>query len=152
MYSVEVFMKGNPLLRFLLVLALLLAVLVPVFKVTNPGPQTDSTYHPVALETATVPRRVTLLLRAAPSPFTCAISQRGKVLLNETNLRTPGEYNAAAELYPGEDLLVTATWHDDGQHAVAAEVLIEGVPVTIKQTYWAGRSLEDTLPLPGSLQ
>lgn len=144
-------MKGNPLLRFFLVLGLLLTVLVPVYKVTTPGSRPDSGYRSVAAENAPVPRRVTLVLRAAPSPLVCAISQRGKVLLNGKNLRTPGEYRAAAELYPGEDLVVTATWNDDGPHAVAAEVLLEGAPMTIKQTFWAGHSLEDTLPLPGIL-
>ena len=106
--------------------------------------------HPSnGIKNTTQPLRVTLLLIAAPPPLHCSITQNGVVLLNESNRVSTGKYRAAVEIDKGRDLLVTADWNDDDPHAVRAEVLL-GYQSPLEKSFWAGRSLEDTLPVPES--
>jgi len=142
-------MKGNPLLRLSLVLLLLAAVLVPVCILTTPprkpsltpatpqhGPSKPATMKPL-------PGR--LLLHAAPSPLRCSVTLQGKPLLTERNLLAPGEYGADVRIPPDADLLVTAEWTDGTPHAVLVEFFPEGTGTLTTKSYWAKRSLEDTL-------
>ena len=143
-------MKGNPHLRIAIILLFLVAVLWPVFKITRKQepPEVISTNN--ESKNSNPPLRVTLLLHAAPLPIHCSISQRGVALLTETNSIAPGEYRAAVEIMRGEDLLISAGWKDDSPHAIHAEVLVHGYQIPLEKSYWAQRSLEDTLPIPES--
>lgn len=143
-------MKGNPSLRIAITLLFLVAVCWPVFKITRK--QESPAVSPSQTETniATTPLRVTLLLHAAPSPTHCFISQGGKVLLTESNCIAPGEYRTAVEISKGEDLLINANWKDDYPHAIHAEVIVHGYQIPLEKSFWAQRSLEDTMPIPES--
>ena len=99
---------------------------------------------------ATAPLRVTLLLHAAPSPAHCSISQGGKVLLTESDCIAPGEYRTAVEIAKGEDLLINAQWKDDYPHAIHAEVIVPGYQVPLEKSFWAQRTLEETMTIPES--
>ncbi len=152
-------MKGNPLLLLSLIFIVLIAVFLPVLKITQ---HSSALPHPVPLSLSVVSNsispqhpvtstlRVTLLLHAAPSPLHCSISQHGVSLLSEKDLVSSGEYRTAVEIVKGEDLLVTATWRDDDPHALRAEVLVHGYQTPLEKTFWAQQSLEDTLPIPES--
>lgn len=142
-------MKGNPILRLCIVLLLLAAVVVPVCRLTlksNPRPELPS---PTQERPGTIkPSGGRLFLHAAPAPLRCAITLRGKILLTESNLLSPGEYAADAEVTPGDDLLITAEWADENPHAVRAEFSSQGMTVPVARSYWAKRSLEDVLSIP----
>ena len=166
-------MKGNPLLRFAVVLFVLAAVLWPVFRLTlhkSPavasGPLTNSTVTSAspttdnssessasnsALGSAKKPTlRATLLLHAAPSPQHCLISQSGKNLLTEKDQISPGEYRTAVEITKGDDLLISADWGDEEPHALRLEVLVHGYQTPLEKSFWGQKTVEDTLPIPES--
>lgn len=148
-------MKGNPLLRIAIILLILTAVFWPVFKITK-HPETASPHivpesrpspSPGAITSSL---RATLLVHTAPLPLHCSISQHGVVLLSESNVISPGEYRASVEIAKGEDLVITADWNDENPHAIRTEVLIHGYQIPLEKSFWAQRSLEDTLPIPES--
>lgn len=143
-------MKGNPILRLCLVLLLLAAVLVPVCRLarTPDNPPDTPQSAPTESRSAPPPLRGRLLLHAAPSPLRCAVSLRGKTLLTERELLSPGEYAADAEVSSGDDLLVTAEWADETPHAILVEFLSQGMTSPVTRSYWAKRSLEDVLTIP----
>ena len=164
-------MKGNPLLRFAVVLLVLAAVLWPVFRLTlhkSPavasGPLTNSTVTSASpttdnsseslisnLGSAKGPTlRATLLLHAAPSPQHCLISQSGKNLLTEKDQISPGEYRTAVEITKGDDLLISADWGDEEPHALRLEVLVHGYQAPLEKSFWGQKTVEDTLPIPES--
>ena len=141
-------MKGNPILRLILVLFLLAAVLIPVCQLALTESQSALT---PASATSESPRPLItgrLLLHAAPSPLRCAVTLRGKTLLSEKNLLSPGEYAVGAQVASGDDLVITAEWSDDNPHAAQAEFLPPGMTSPVKRTFWAKRSLEDVLTIP----
>ena len=74
--------------------------------------------------------------------------QGGRALLTEANLVSTGEYGVMAGILEGEDLLVAAEWADGEPHAVHAEVMIPGHQTPLEKDFWAGRTLEDTFPIP----
>lgn len=150
-------MKGNPILRLCLVLLLLAGVLVPVCRLAL----TDGQTLPAATATNAAPSPATsesgsassllpgrLLLHAAPSVLRCAITLRGKPLLTEKDLLSPGEYAVDAKVAPGDDLVISAEWSDELPHAVRAEFLPQGMSTPVSRSYWAKRSLEDVLTIP----
>jgi hypothetical protein len=147
-------MKGNPILRLCLVLLLLAGVLVPVYRLaltdSNADPTANAAPSPSTSESGSAPSLLParLLLHAAPSALSCAITLRGKTLLTEKNLLSPGEYAADAQVAPGDDLLITAEWSDDLPHAVRVEFLPQGMCTPVSRSYWAKRSLEDVLTIP----
>ena len=165
-------MKGNPLLRFAIVLLVLAAVLWPVCRLTLHGNSsqaqepltsatatnssaatTSSTPSPISSSMCSAQRptlRATLLLHAAPSPQHCLISQAGKNLLTEKDQISPGEYRTAVEITTGEDLLITADWGDEEPHALRVEVLVHGYQAPLEKNFWGQKSVEDTLPIPES--
>ena len=146
-------MKGNPLLRIAVILLLLAAVFWPVLKITSPSkPPLPPAVSPAQTNSPTISSALsaTILLHGAPAPAHCSVSQHGVVLLSETNLIAPGEYRASVPIAKGDDLLITASWHDEEPHAVRLEVLIHGYQAHLEKTYWAQSQLEDTLPVPES--
>lgn len=142
-------MKGNPILRLCLVLLLLAAVLIPVCRLTLNFGRPSETPVSADPEQSGTPAtlRGRLLLHAAPPPLCCAVSLRGKTLLTDKNLLSPGEYAADAEVSPGDDLLVTAEWDDGNPHAILVEFLPQGTSAPVSRSYWAKRSLEDVLTI-----
>ena len=158
-------MKGNPLLRFAIVLLVLAAVLWPVCRLTLHG-NSSQAQEPLTSATATNSSaattsssmgsaqrptlRATLLLHAAPSPQHCLISQAGRKLLTEKDEISPGEYRSAIEITKGEDLLITAEWGDEEPHALRVEVLVHGYQAPLEKSFWGQKSVEDTLPIPES--
>lgn len=143
-------MKGTPSLRIAIILLLLAAVFWPVFKITRQQEPVTATACQPEANISTAPLRATLLLHAAPSPTHCSISQGGVVLLSESNGIAPGEYRVAVDITKGEDLLIHADWKDDFPHALRTEVLVHGYQIPLEKSFWARRSLEDTLPIPES--
>lgn len=157
-------MKGNPLLRLIIILILLIAVFWPVLKITHPAvvpSPTAATYSSPqntgssqgdqgGQKNIASTLRVILLVHAAPSPLHCSISQGGVRLLTESNAISPGEYRTDVEISKGEDLLVTADWKNEEPHALRTEVLVQGYQAPLEKTFWAQQSLEDTLPIPDS--
>ena len=144
-------MKGNPLLLLILVLAFLGVVAWPVCELTL-RPASSSCPVPLNKEpVASATLRGNLLFRAAPSPIRCSVSQHGIILLTESNLTTPGEYRAAVEIDAGDDLIITAEWGKYEPHAVRVEIQIQGWQEPLARSFWANRSLEDTFPIPDSL-
>jgi hypothetical protein len=73
------------------------------------------------------------------------VTLQGKPLLTERNLLAPGEYGADVRIPPDADLLVTAEWTDGTPPAVLVEFFPEGTGTLTTKSYWAKRSLEDTL-------
>lgn len=151
-------MKGNPILRLCLVLLLLAGVLVPVCRLALTDGQADSTANaapspsPATSESGSTSSLLSgrLLLHAAPSALSCAITLRGKTLLTEKNLLSPGEYAADAQVAPGDDLLITAEWSDELPHAVRVEFLPQGMSTPVSRSYWAKHALEDVLTIPAT--
>lgn len=149
-------MKGNPLLRLCLILLLLAAVLVPVYRLTLStvqGSSESSSSAPKSVasdEASNAALHGRLLLRAAPSPIRCAVSLGGKTIMTEKNLLSPGEYGTDMEIAPGTDLLITAEWSDRNPHAVRVEFQPDGMTAPITGNYWANGSLEDVLTIPVS--
>jgi hypothetical protein len=154
-------MKGNPLLRFAVVLLVLAAVLWPVCRMTlhkspaQESPITDSSSDSSASNSALASGkrptlRATLLLHAAPSPQHCLISQAGRKLLTEKDQISPGEYRSAVEMSKGEDLLIAADWGDEEPHALRLEVLVHGYQAPLEKSFWGQKTVEDTLPIPES--
>lgn len=149
-------MKGTPLLRLGIILALLAAAAWPACRLTRrPDPGTCAAAPPTGearQDLAAAPLRATLLIHAAPAPLRCSVSQNGRVLLSEKNLSGPGEYRAETEIAPGMDLIIGSEWSNGDPHAIRAEVLISGSRTPLEKTYWATSSLEDSFPLPESFQ
>jgi hypothetical protein len=159
-------MKGNPLLRLGIVLLVLAAVLWPVCRLTlhratpqavmpiTNSTETHTSSTPDASDLLKLGKRptlrATLLLHAAPSPQHCLITQAGRKLLTKNDQISPGEYRAAIEITKGEDLLVSADWGDEEPHALRLEVLVHGYQAPLEKSFWAQKTLEDTLPLPKS--
>jgi hypothetical protein len=141
-------MKGNPILRLILVLFLLAAVLIPVCQLALNEPQPAVTTASEKAESASALLDGRLLLHTAPAPLRCAVTLRGKTLLKEKNLLSPGEYAVGAQVASGDDLVITAEWSDDNPHAAQAEFLPPGMTSPVKRTFWAKRSLEDVLTIP----
>lgn len=141
-------MKGNPILRLILVLFLLVAVLVPVCRLALNEPQAVLTPASVTSESASPLLAGRLLLHAAPPPLRCAVTLRGKTLLSEKDLLSSGEYAVGAQVAPGDDLVITAEWSDDNPHAVRAEFLPPDMATAVNRTFWAKRSVEDVLTIP----
>lgn len=142
-------MKGNPALRTVLVLLLLVAVAYPVSRVISHGE------HPAPTSTATPPPKSatingTLRIRTAPAPLRIQVASLGKVLLEaeakETNDR--GGISKELSLPPGSDLILRAEWSDDRPHALHAEFLPNGTNAPVVRDYWSERTLEDVLSLP----
>ena len=159
-------MKGNPLLRLIIILILLMAVFWPVLKITHPAVVPSPT---AAISASSSPQstgsspadqgsqkniastlRIILLVHAAPSPLHCSIRQGEDRLLSESNAISPGEYRTDVEITKGKDLLVTADWKNEEPHALRVEVLVQGYQAPLEKTFWAQQSLEDTLPIPDS--
>ncbi len=147
-------MNGTPILRIALVLLALAAVLLPVLRITLDSPVSKAE-PPTTKEKAVAPgatRRATLLLRAAPPPLRCSVSQHGIDLLHgeeiAKNLHSTGEGRAAVDLAPGEDLVIRATWGNDESHALGIEVQTEDASPPLEKTFWSRHTLEDVLPLP----
>lgn len=148
-------MKGHPLLRALLVAILLGALFLPVWRITHPvHPSTSAPVEKGTLasrEPSREPARdalpATILLRGAPEPVSCTVSQAGRVVLSDRNRTAPGKFRTETDLTPGTDLLVSATWSDGNPHAIHLEVLPrDGEPS--QRDYWAGATLEDAFPMP----
>ena len=154
------FMKGHPLFRFSLLLILLAPVLWFLCRLTmreHPAPSS----LPLTPTAASTPEgtqgtalkatlRATLLLHATPAPLHCSIHQQGTLLLSEKDSIAAGEYRAAVDLTKGTDLLVAVEWPNDELHTVRVEVLIHGYQATLEKSFWAERTLGDTLPVPAS--
>ena len=164
-------MKGNPLLRFAVVLLVLAAVLWPVCRMTlhkNPAQGPESLTNSMATSTSPTTDgsssdsastlsagkrptlRATLLLHAAPSPQHCLITQAGRKLLTEKDQISVGEYRSAIEITKGEDLLIAADWGDEEPHALRLEVLVHGYQAPPEKSFWGQKNVEDTLPIPES--
>jgi hypothetical protein len=145
-------MKGNPLLRLGLAVLLLAFIFWPVWQLTRSNHVTAASRSapPSGDQGATNSSvTATLLLQAAPAPTACSIVQNGIVLLTEKNRVAPGIYRLNAAISPDSDLVISADWGDDSTHALRAKVLLQGRDVSAEETFWgAGKSLQDTLPLP----
>ena len=141
-------MKGNPILRLILVLFLLAAVLVPVCRLALNEPQPAVTTASEKAESASALLDGRLLLHTAPAPLRCAVTLRGKTLLKEKDLLSSGEYASDVRVARGDDLVITAEWSDDNPHAVRADFLQPGMTTPVTRTFWAKRSLEDVLTIP----
>ena len=146
-------MKGNPLLRLGLAVILLGVIIWPVWQLTRPNRVTAASSRSAAPSgdqgATNSPVTATLLLQAAPSPKACSIVQNGIVLLTEKNRVAPGIYRLNAAISPDSDLVISADWGEDSTHALRAKVLLQGRDVSAEETLWgAGKSLQDTLPLP----
>ena len=144
-------MKGNPRLRLCLVLLLLVAVLIPVCRLTlsvresrQPSPAGEKS----SKGAVTTPLRGRLLLYTAPFPLRCTVTLGEKLLLSEQNVLAPGEYGAEVKVSPDEDLLITAEWNDGNPHAVRLEFLPSGMTAPISASYWAKRRLKDIFTTP----
>lgn len=141
-------MKGNPVLRTVLVLLLLAAVAYPVSRVishdqrsvTTPSPTTDSPVQPICLTG-------TLRIKAAPSPRHLEVTSEGKVVL-ETRGTNGSDIAKELSLPSGSDLLIRVEWADDHPHALRAEFLPTGTNTPVSHDYWSARTLEDVLSLP----
>lgn len=147
-------MKGNPILRLCFVLLLLAGVLIPVCRVAltegKPDTVANAVSSPATSQSGTAPSLLPgrLLLNAAPAPLRCTVTLRGKTLLTEKDLLSPGEYAADAQLTPGDDLVISVEWSDELPHAVRAEFLPQGMGAPVSRSFWAKRSLEDVLTIP----
>ena len=147
-------MKGHPLLRFTLAVILLGGVFWPVYRITS---RSVETRKPVSAARATPPIgkpspgnsfRVTLLLHAAPDVQQCSILQGGRTLLSQDNSVGRGDYEVETTLIPGEDLLIGGEWGNDDPHALRVRIIPQGSHAPLEKTYWAEKSLKDTLIVP----
>ncbi|KAB2640869.1 MAG: hypothetical protein DVB30_00510 [Verrucomicrobia bacterium] len=151
-------MKGSPLIRLGVVLVILIAVLWPVYRLTNSAPLQKTEGAPEQSLPPTIPSlrankptlRATLLLHASPMPNQCQVTQGDRIILTEKNLVSPGEYRIPVELVKGMDLVIRATWGNEEPHAIRAEVLVHGYQQTLEKSFWAQGTLEDTLTIPSS--
>ena len=149
-------MKGNPLIRLALVLIVLGAVLVPVFRITSSRHAMESMIdaqredrapiHPQIKDTL----RATIIIHAAPTPSECSVIQGGRTLLTQKDSFAKGEYRTAVEITKGEDLVVSAQWGDEEPHALRTEVLVHGYQVPLEKSFWAQKELRDTMSIPSS--
>lgn len=144
-------MKGNPLLRLGLTVFLLGVILWPVWRLTHPREVSATLTRSV---TASGNQSMndtmateTLVLRSIPAPVTCSIVQNGVVLLSEKNRVGAGTYRAEAMVSRDSDLLISAEWENDDQHALRAEVLLHDADKPVEKSYWVRKSLQDTLSL-----
>jgi hypothetical protein len=150
-------MKGNPLLRTALVLAVLLLVLIPVLRITrhasshDAAPPATAAASPAAgVDRPAATLGVTLLVHCAPDATNCSVSQSGRILLTAKDRIAPGEYRSATEIAKGTDLVIRAEWGDGDPHALRAEVLVHGYQAPLEKSFWAAESLEDAFPIPAS--
>jgi len=146
-------MKGSPLLRAGWVVVLLVVVAWPVWGITHRAakPTTHASVSHSSASTGSSEQtslHATILLHGAPDPLTCAVVQGGRILLSEKNRIGPGEYRSTGDLFPGTDLLVSATWRDRDPHALRLEVLMRDDLPPLQKDYWARESLEDAFALP----
>lgn len=145
-------MKGNPLLRLGLAVILLGVILWPVSILTHPrdvpasspGSTTDPGSQAVKNPTASE----TLTLQAIPPPVACSIVQNGVVLLSEKNRVGAGTYRTEARISRDSDLVISAEWENEDQHALRAEALLNDTDKPVEKSYWVRKSLQDTLSLP----
>jgi hypothetical protein len=142
-------MKGNPALRTVLVLLLLVAVSYPVSRVIShrehqasaPFPSPASPSKPACITG-------TLRIMTAPAPLRIEVMSAGKVMLEARETDDRGGVAKEVSLPPGSDLIVRAEWADDRPHALHAEFIPSGTNAPVSRDYWSGRTLEDVLSLP----
>jgi hypothetical protein len=142
-------MKGSPLLRTAIVAIVLAALFWPVWKITHPpsGRPAPTVVSPESEQPTSL--HATILLRGAPEPSSCSVTQAGKVILSEKDRTGPGEFRTEADLTQGTDLLVSATWKDGNPHALHLEVAPRDSAMR-ERDYWTGATLEDAFPMTDS--
>lgn len=142
-------MKGSPLLRTAIVASVLASLFWPVWRITHPSSGGPATTVDSSEGTKPASLHSTILLRGAPEPTSCSVTQAGRILLSDKDRTGPGEFRTEADLSPGTDLLVSATWKDGNPHALHLAV----TPLdsaSMERDYWAREGLEDAFPMTDS--
>ena len=134
-------MNGSPLLRGILVLIAMLALLIPLRRLTS---------HPEAKPAPAVPAEaaesgVHLALTSTETPFTFAVSHLGKVIWQGESATESTGKDVVMNFPPeGIDLSVEVRWHGEK----TAALKLEATPkdgTTITRTIWGSGHASDVL-------
>jgi hypothetical protein len=134
-------MRGSPLVRAILIIAILLLALIPLWRLTH---KPESAPFVEAAPAAKASVRVELTFAHAPSDF--QILHLGKIIWEGTSPGETAQKNLAME-FPKEgiDLEVKATWPAATPLTAVRVSVTRGNDAAIEKTAWGKGALDEVL-------
>jgi hypothetical protein len=134
-------MRGSPLVRAILIIAILLLALIPLWKLTH---KAEAAPFVDAAPTAKGAVHVELAFAHAPSDF--QILNLGKVIWKEKSPGEAAEKNLTME-FPKEgiDLEIKATWPTATPLTAVRVSVTPGNDAAIEKTAWGKGTLDEVL-------
>lgn len=137
-------MTGSPLLRLALILIALVALAIPLARITArlEAPATP-TENSDSARSATRP--VTFAITSTSPTASLTLTDARRTLGSDPNAPFTADIPAATTT----DIIIRATWPDSATHALRIVATVDSLPL-VDRTFWtAADTLEDVLTIPG---
>ena len=135
-------MRGSPLARAIMTVIALLALLLPLRRLTS---HQSSTILPPPVQVSTARQKLHLELTSTTVPFEFQVTHGGKPIWSgestATNVATDTELRFPPE---GIDLVLEVSWSEDQETAVRLALTPEGSD-TIAKTVWGTMNASEVL-------
>ena len=135
-------MRGSPLARAIMTVIALLALLLPLRRLTS---HQSSTVLPPPAQVPTARQKLHLELTSTTVPFKFQVTHEGKPIWSGESTATTAATDTELRFPPeGIDLVLEVSWNEDQETAVRLALTPEGSD-TIAKTVWGTMNASEVL-------
>lgn len=136
-------MTGSPLLRLAFVLIALIALAIPLARMTA-RPEASSASVDSSTPARPTTRSVTIAVTTTSTPASLTLTAPGRTVATDPE----APFTTDLPTNP-TDIIIRASWPEAVPHAVRVVASIDDIPL-VDHTFWATDTLADVLTLPGT--